>query len=386
MTSFYREEDLAAMLAELRPAPRPEFIAELDARAAAGFPRREADAASPLREVLARLRATPPRKLLVPAGAVAVAAIVASTAVIAVSERGSGDVHRRITEVPAKSSGVAHGGAAFQESAGTSLSSGSGEVQSSEASGSAEVQRSAAPVRGESAAESVPYASHHGRAVERGASMTLAAHPTEVRSDAAQVFEAVHAADGIVLHSAIHDGSAGHAGASFDLLIPTAKLGDAMAAFSGIAEVRDRHESSADITAPTVSARENLQDSSARIKSLLAQLASADTEAERAQAEYELNAARGRKAALRSQLAALQRRANLAHVSLRIETGGAADEGDGAGWGVGDGFDDAGRILAIAAGVAIVGLAALAPFAILALLGGLARGAYVRRARAHALG
>jgi hypothetical protein len=59
---------------------------------------------------------------------------------------------------------------------------------------------------------------------------------------------------------------------------------------------------------------------------------------------------------------------------------------EGGAWGIGNGFDDAGRILAIAAGVAVIGLAALAPFAILALLAWLARGAYVRRARAQALG
>ncbi len=35
-----RDEQLAADLRALRPTPRPEFAAELDERAAAGFPRR----------------------------------------------------------------------------------------------------------------------------------------------------------------------------------------------------------------------------------------------------------------------------------------------------------------------------------------------------------
>jgi hypothetical protein len=394
--SSYREEDLAATLAELRPTPRPEFAAELDARAAAGFPRRDGAGGPPLNRALARLRATPPRRLLLPIGGVAVAAIVVATAVIAVSEHGSSGVERRdLSALPEKSPGTSSGGrahfgrtteaapangavAAGHASAGTS--------QAGAAEGeSGDVYEAQAPSQAP-AHNAGPYASHHdSRDIERGASMTLAAQPSEVRSDAGQVFEAVHATDGIVLHSAIRNGSAGDAGATFDLLIPTARLSDAMAAFSAIAEVRARHESSADITAPTVSTQEHLEDSAARVKSLLAQLASAETEAERAEAEYELNAERGRMAALRSQLASLHRRANLAHVSLRIETG-ASSADEGGGWGIDDGFDDAGRILAIAAGVAVIGLAALAPFAILAVLAWLARSAYVRRARAQALG
>jgi hypothetical protein len=35
-----RDDQLTADLRALRPAPRPEFTAELDQRAAAGFPRR----------------------------------------------------------------------------------------------------------------------------------------------------------------------------------------------------------------------------------------------------------------------------------------------------------------------------------------------------------
>ena len=37
-----RDDKLAATLSALRPAPRPAFAAELDERAAAGFPRRSA--------------------------------------------------------------------------------------------------------------------------------------------------------------------------------------------------------------------------------------------------------------------------------------------------------------------------------------------------------
>ena len=149
----------------------------------------------------------------------------------------------------------------------------------------------------------------------------LGADPAEVRGDSAKVFEAVHAADGIVLSSSIRDGEAGEAGADFELMIPSAKLGDALASFSRIGEVRSRHEATQDITAPTVSVGEKLQDSRATVESLLGQLADADSDEERAAVEAQLRSERYRVAALRSRLSSLNRRANLSRVSLRIETG-----------------------------------------------------------------
>jgi hypothetical protein len=236
--------------------------------------------------------------------------------------------------------------------------------------------------------ETGPFASKAGhRDVERAAEMVLGTDPADVRRAAGEVFEAVHAYDGIVLRSSIEDGNEGEARAEFELLIPSGKLGDALASFSAIAEVRSRHESTADVTAKTVGLGERLQDSRASVKGLLAQLANAETDAERAAAEAELHSERLHAAALRSRLADLQRRANLSHVTLRIETGdegGAA--GNGGSWGVGDALADAGHILGIAAGVTLIGLAIVGPLALLCLLAWLAHRAWVRRAREHALG
>ena len=122
----------------------------------------------------------------------------------------------------------------------------------------------------EFSSDSGPFAAKAGhRDVERSAEMVLGADPGDIGSVAAKVFDAVHAVDGIVLSSSVSGGPAGDAGGSFDLLIPSAKLGDALAAFSGIAEVRSRHEATEDITAATVGAGESLQDSQAKIDGLL---------------------------------------------------------------------------------------------------------------------
>jgi hypothetical protein len=185
----------------------------------------------------------------------------------------------------------------------------------------------------------------------------------------------------------VRDGSNGDAGASFELLIPSARLSPALADLSGVAEVRSRSENTLDITAPYVSAREHLRDARAEAEGLLRQLGEADTDAERASVKAQLQIVRGRIAAFRSQVDRLQRRASFSRVSLDVVTGKAeAFPGTGGDdWTVGDALDDAGRVLAVAAGVALLGAALILP---IGLLGGAVWGArriYLRRARAATL-
>jgi hypothetical protein len=420
MERFKDDRDLIAELRALRPEPRQEFSAELDERAAAGFPRRSSRAGSPLANLFAQLRAVPLRRLGFSAGATALAAIAVATVIVTSNEPKNDSASLAQLNPSDRPAPEAHpfGGRAGGPTsshpqagkAGASLpssrdSSGiqyetlvpmSGAVASTESSsggaGAASSQSSSvgrlANHDGNAAYNAAgPFASKAGRRdVERSAEMVLGADPTEVRSDAAQVFDAVHAVDGIVLSSSVSGGAAGDAGARFDLLIPSAKLGDAMAAFSAIDIVVSRHEATDDITAPTVRLSEHLRDSRAMIDGLLVQLAGADSDQERAEVEAELRAERRHAAALRSQATKLDRRANLSRVSLRIETGAAATSPDDSGdWGIGDALGDAGHILAIAAGVTIVGLAIVGPLALIALLIWLGNRARVRRGRERAL-
>jgi hypothetical protein len=408
----FRDNDLIAELRALRPTPAPEFTAELDERAAAGFPRRSGRANSPLSALATRLRALPSRRLAFTAGATALAAVAAATVIVAVSEpQDDSTLGTRLAPLYGSDStpGVrphrhGHGGKA---PSGETLSSMTPEPNTGE--GSSGIEYEAAPstaARGEetsgveipasgsagaassnSSAAIGPFASKAGhREVERSAEMVLGTDPDRVADDAAQVFDAVHATDGIVLSSSVTGGAAGDAGARFELLIPAAKLGDALAAFSAIDAVVSRHEATDDITAPTIRIGEQLRDSRATIDGLLVQLAGADSDGERAEVEAELRAERRHAASLRARAAKLGRRANLSRVALRIETGTASTSGDSGGdWGVGDALHDAGHILAIAAGVAIVGLAILGPVALIAFLLWLANRARIRRGRERAL-
>jgi hypothetical protein len=427
MEPYRDDNELMTELRGLRPEPRQEFTAELDERAAAGFPRRSSRESSSLQGLASWLRAVPPRRLMLSAGATALATVAVATVIVAATEpeteqapiaavrlsehsptldrlaapsRGetsagevghsalpsksrSGDDsgHQSVTAQPTTptetksfkqfsgvvpSSGGVSSGASGTTSAGTELS-----LKSSNSSFNG----------------SGPYASRaRSRDVERSAEMVLGADPDEVAGDAAEVFDAVHAANGIVLSSSVSGGAEGDAGARFELLIPAAKLGDALADFSAIATVVSRHEATDDITAPTVRIAEHLRDSRATIDGLLVQLAGADTDEERAEVEAELRAERRHAASLRSQASKLDRRANLSRVSLRIVTGSGAASSDQSGdWGIGDALDDAGHILAIAAGVTIVGLAIIGPLALIALLGWLANRARIRRGRERAL-
>jgi hypothetical protein len=331
--------------------------------------------------------------MLLPACGTALTAVAIATAVVATNDSGSQSALKQEVAVGTSSQGGVVGlrGSASSLAAPSASQASSAQVETEAADGAllSELNKFGDEAKTRSTNRSASYApgANH-RDVERSAQMVLGADPAEVGDDAARVFAAVHTAGGIVLNSSVHDGSGEFGpGANFDLLIPSAKLGDALGAFSQIAEVRYRREATNDITAPTLGVNERLQDSNAKVESLLAQLAAAESDGEREAVEVELGTERRHAASLRSQLTALQRRANFSRVSLQIKTGDSPtpSESSGGGWSIGDALHDAGHILAVAAGVAIVGLAILGPLALIATLIWLANRAWVRRGRQRAL-
>ncbi len=394
-----RDHDkIATALAEARPAPREAFAEELNERVAAGFPRRSRFRRPSLAGLADRISARSPMRLSFAAAAVVLVAIAVATVVIASSDSGSGSRTIAIDSgpTPQRPHGVQGSEAAPQAAAPES-----GSVQYSDAipqaaaTGSSSSRAVSPPVLNSSGADSsATYSPAHGsleteslanlsrhREIERSAEIGLLAAPADVADDSVKVFAAVHDANGIVLHSTTSSGKNG--GARFELLIPSARLGDALAAFSSIDEVRSRHEATDDITKPTVTVSEELQDSQARVDSLLVQLSSAEVESEREAIAAELRAERAHAARLRNQLARLHQRTTYSRVLIRIQSGNSTESGGA--WGIGDAFHDAGHILGIAAGVTLVGLAVIAPLALLCLLAWLARRLWLRTRRERAL-
>jgi hypothetical protein len=322
------------------------------------------------------------RRLLLSTGAATVAAVAVAT-VLVIADQGGTTSSRLAETTTSKPGGSTLGDLQYFDGSGSSAKPAPAGGAEEESGTTYEAE---APVAGNAAAAGRGVAPLHHRAVQRSAEVVLGAEPEDVADDAAKVFEAVHANDGIVMRSSTRQGEAGEAGASFDLLIPSAKLPDALAAFSAIDEVRSRHEATTDITAPTASAAELLRESRARIDSLLGQLEEAETESEREAIEAELHHERRHAARLAAQLDHLHRRADLSRVSLRIVTGESSESSSGGAWSIDDAFHDAGHILAVAAAVTVVGLAILGPIALIALLAWATHRAWVRRERRRALG
>jgi hypothetical protein len=328
-----------------------------------------------------RVRGLSPRQILLPSAATAFLAVVVATAVVTTSQPGtqlnvdtSGKPSASNPEPKASSRGSATTPSLTHGSASR------GYATPEAASAEAEVQSGAFEVT-----PMAPGSRAAHRDVERSAQVVLGAEPDAVSDDAAKVFEAVHAARGIVLRSSVDEGSeSGAAGAHFELLIPSARLDDALGSISEIDEVLSRRDGTTDITAPTVGASERLRDSEARIDSLLSELAAAETELERETIETKLRTERRSAAFFRAQLSTLRHRASMSHVSVRIE--GSGSSSGGGGWSLGDAAGDAGHILGVAAGVALIGLAVLAPLALIALLAWAGYRAWVRLGRRRALG
>jgi hypothetical protein len=426
----FDDDTLLAELREMRPTPRPEFTAELDDRAAAGFPRRDSRASAgpfaKLADHLGDLRRMKPHQFLAPVVGLAIVLLTVGIVVVAVGGHGgsSSELMTSAMSEEGTSSGAVESESAEAggEEAGEAVeeapeSAGGGAVRpfnkaAPAKSGQKGPAEAAAPEEAEgtlhageeaeetagvggAAAPSFEAAKNAGvarghRDIERSASIVLGTKPGEVAGAAAKVYAAVHAANGVVLNSSVESGRTGPTGASFSLLIPSRKLDDALAEFSKIAEVRSRHDATNDITAPTVGVAEELRDSNASIEGLLKELGSVETEAERESVEARLREERRRHAVIRASLEHLHKRASMSEVSLRIVTNHGAGvvppSKDDSGWSVGDALHDAGHILTVAAGVLLIGLAILAPIALIALLFWSLNRFRVRRLRERALG
>jgi hypothetical protein len=391
-------EDVAVALAEVRPTPRADFAAELDELLAAGFPQRSRFGRPPLPALATRLRGLSPQRLLFTTGGTALAAIAIATVVVASVDSGPGPTagNRLAAEpevqsseqTPRLSGGPKEPSAAAGSGSSSGASGSSSGVEYSsplpQATSDAELQNaspSELPNRNATAGLAGLGRTTH-RDIERSAEISLLAERADIADDSAKVFSAVHDVDGIVLHSTTTTGR--NARAEFDLLIPSAKLGDALAAFSAIDEVRTRHEATDDITAPRVALGELLQDSRAKIDSLLSQLSAAETESAMEALEIELRGERRHAAGLRSRLDRLHQRADFSRVSLRIETGASA-AGSSGHWGIDDALDNAGHILGIAAGVTVIAFAVITPLVLIGLLAWLAHRVWLRGRRERAL-
>lgn len=321
------DAELQALLADVRPRPEAAWAARLDARVERGFP-----------PPPARRRSRPRWRM--PALAAGLACAVALVVVAGLSGG------RRQT--------VSNGGA----SAGAA-----GTAASRSAAGAEAAPRTANPNPLPAAGGSAS-APAQRRAVERAADLTLATPADHVADVADGIVQATEAARGFVASSSVSSGT--YAGASFTLRLPEPRLARTLSALSALAHVRHLTQSAEDITDVVAAARARLSDRLAERASLRRRLALATDATAAAHLQAQLRRVERRIAAARRALAHQRGRARLSTVLVTVAAqrrSGAAPGGSG--WTPRDALHAAGRVLEIAAAVAVVAAAVALPLGLL---------------------
>lgn len=368
---------LTALIADVRAeaAPMaPGLRRRLDEAVEAGFPRAR-------RFTLPSL---PPGRLLPALGIAASALIALVVAVGALRSDGTGGRPLAAPSAAGVSSSTpaVSGPAAFDSAAPQAKAGASSEAASPPVAGAAPSAGALAPAPEDSGGRA-----GFGRKVERSVELTLRVGAGELEDTADGVVRATQAAGGYVADSQVSARNRGGS-AVFTLRIPTARLDQTLAKLSKLGHVAAMDQGSRDITSAFVSVADRLSDARAERKALLKALGAAKTQPAIASLRRRIANNRSEIAALKGQLTALRRRADLSTVALTVEARGtavAAPTGGDDRWGPAAAARDALRVLSVAAGVLVVGLAALLPVALIALLAWFGVAGTRRRRREHAL-
>ncbi|MCP9488758.1 MAG: DUF4349 domain-containing protein [Solirubrobacteraceae bacterium MAG38_C4-C5] len=349
--------DLAALVAHVRaqrPAMDPAFAAALEERVASGFAADEPAPQLPAR----RWRAWRP--------AVAVAVAASLAAVVVLPTVLGEDDELTVSEAPS----------AMEEGGGQA---GGGGEEPSRAENQADVQSSSD--------DALPAPDAPGRAVERITGLTLTGPDATVQSIANEAIAVADRVEGFVETSTVDVGE-GRATADLTLRVPTDRADDALAALSRLADVRERTQQTTDLTESLDSTQERLEDARATRDGLRNALEEASSAEEVTDLRERLEEARARVRTLGGERAGLRERTSLATIDVEVRgTGGppATQDDEGGAWTPGDALDDALDVLRVAAGVAIVALAAAVPLAVVLGLAVLTVGLFRRRVRERAL-
>jgi hypothetical protein len=225
--------------------------------------------------------------------------------------------------------------------------------------------------------------------VVQSAQLELAAPPDHIDDVAQQVYDVIGSVGGIVESSTVTQTGGPGGYADFQLSVPSGSLGQAMSRLSSLnnAVVVSRTDSSQDITDQYGAAQRALADARALRTSLLKQLANAVTTEQINSLNAQLHDA---EASISSDVATLNRlnhSVGFSQLSLSINARPApapVAHGSG-GFGIGRAAHDAGRVLTVAAGGALIAIAALTPVALVVALAWWVAAAVRRRRREQAL-
>ncbi len=340
--------ELALLLRDERPEPEPGWAAELDERAAAGFPR----GGGAGRRGSSWLSGG---GWMAPAGALATLAIV----VVAVTstggnsdpmssqlEGGPPDSMAQTTTTPATEAATGANGELVPISPGRTLK---------------EDSSAAAYDLGRRQSDDAIAPGIENRKVERNTQLSLSAKPEDVRGVSDEVITITRSLGGIVASSQISE-TDGNATATLELTLPTRNVDAALDQMTELADVDSLNETSTDITKPFVSAQDELRDAEARRRELLEALGNATTDAEVEALTLQIADARREISRAEASFERIAARARLSSLSVSVSSNpNASDERT-----LGDWFDDAVDVLKGIAGVLLISAAILVPLGLIA--------------------
>jgi Domain of unknown function (DUF4349) len=227
-----------------------------------------------------------------------------------------------------------------------------------------------------------------GRKVVQGAQLNLTAAANRIDAVAQEIYTVVGQANGIVENSNVTQGGPG-GNASFQLSLPSGTLGQTLTQLSSLtyAQVVSRTDSSQDITDQYGAATRALADARALRTSLLKQLANAVTTEQVNSLTAQIHDAEASISSDQATVNGLNHKVNYSevYVSLQAKPTPAAVTRKSGGFTIGKAAHDAGRVLTVVAGVALIALAALTPVALVVALAWWVGAALRRRRRDQAL-
>jgi hypothetical protein len=373
--------EIAVLLSSERPSARPEFAQSMDARVA----RRFAPAPTPSAAASRRWR---PRLGLSSAfweatGALAAGvALIAAIVVVAAGNGGSSMASSSESSTAASSAGSS---AAPSASAGTA-STPSTITRSAPSTASTASQSAIAAPAAPGAPTLQPPTT--GRKVVQSAQLQLAAAPDRIDDVAQEVYNVIGAVNGIVESSTVTQTGGPGGYAEFQLSIPNDSLGQTLSRLSSLnyAQVLSRTDASQDITDQFGAAQRSLADARALRTSLLQQLGNATTTEQIDSLKARIHDAEASISSDQATLNRLNHQVNFSQLSLEITPRSTpAPVSHGGGFGVGRAAHDAGRVLTVAAGVALIAVAGLTPVALVIALVWWVGSVVKRRRREQAL-
>ena len=227
-----------------------------------------------------------------------------------------------------------------------------------------------------------------GRKVVQSAQLNLTAAPTQVDAVAQEVYNVVGQVNGIVNSSTVTQGGP-NGYASFQLSVPSGSLPETMSRLSQLtyAQVTSRTDNTQDITNQYNATASALADARALRTSLLKQLANAVTTAQVESLTAQIHDAEASISSDQATLSRLNNQVNFSRINVDINaaTPPPPIAHKSGGFGIGRAAHDAGRVLTVAAGGALIAIAALVPVGLVVALLWWVGAAVRRRRREQAL-